>query len=39
MIVSLPATSTGLALAACGERFGQPCAAGVPAQRWAGGSR
>jgi len=39
MIVSSPATSTGLALAACGERFGQPRAAGAVVQRGAGSGR
>jgi len=39
MMVSPPPTSADLALAARGERFGQPCAASAPAQRRAGRGR
>ena len=39
MMVSSSPTSTGLALAASDERFGQPCVAGAPAQRGAGSGR
>jgi hypothetical protein len=39
MMVSSPPTSTDLALAARGEPFGQPCAAGAPAPRGAGSGR
>jgi hypothetical protein len=39
MMVSSPPTSTGLALAARGAPFGQPWAAGAPAQLGAGSGR